>query len=160
MEDILRILEKDARTSPERIAQMTGRTVEQVRDILHKAEQEGIIFGYQALVDWRKVGREEVRAVIEVRVAPQREVGFDSVAERIAKFPEVRSLHLVSGDYDLAIQVAGRNIYEISSFVSEKLSTMQGVQGTTTHFLLKVFKENGALVTGGSNPSTRLAVAP
>lgn len=160
MEDILNILEKDARTSTERIAQMTGRSVEQVRDLLHKAEQDGVIFGYQALVDWRKVGREEVHAVIEVRVAPQRDVGFDSIAERIAKFPEVRSLHLVSGDYDLAVQVVGRNIYEISSFVSEKLSTMQGVQGTVTHFLLKIFKENGILLTGGSNPSTRLPVAP
>ncbi len=160
MEDILNILEKDARTGPERIAQMTGRTVEQVRDLLHKAEQDGVIFGYQALVDWRKVGREEVHALIEVKVAPQRDVGFDSIAERIAKFPEVRSLHLVSGDYDLAVRVVGRTLYDVSSFVSEKLAPLQGIQGTTTHFLLKRFKENNVLLTDGSNPSTRLPVAP
>ena len=160
MEDILKILEKDARTSPERIAQMTGRTVEQVRDLLHKAEQDGVVFGYQALVDWRKLGRDEVNALIEVKVSPQRDVGFDAIAERIAKFPEVRSLQLVSGDYDLAVQVVGRNLYDVSSFVSEKLAPMQGVQATTTHFLLKRFKENGVLLTGGNIPTARLAVTP
>lgn len=160
MDDILRILEKDARTTPERLAQMTGRPLEEVRAFLLRAEGERVILGYRAHVDWQRAGQEEVQALIEVKVSPQREVGFDSIAERIARFPEVRSLWLVSGDYDLAVHVVGRTIYDVASFVSEKVAPMSGVQGTVTHFLLKRFKENGLALGREAGPSTRLPVSP
>ena len=160
MEDVLKILERDARISPERLAQMTGHPLEEVRAFLQKAEADRAVLAYQALIDWKRLGREEVHALIEVKVSPQRDVGFDAVAERIARFPEVHSLHLVSGDYDLAVHLVGRTIYDVSAFVSERLAPMDAVQGTTTHFLLKRFKESGVILSAEAGPSDRLPVAP
>ena len=160
MEDILRILEKDGRTSPERIAQMTGRSLEEVRQAIRQAEAERIILAYRTQVDWEKVGQGPVYALIEVRITPQREVGFDAVANRIARFPEVRSMHLVSGDYDLAVQVTGKSIYEIASFVTDKLAVIDAVQGTATHFILKRYKEEGVLLRGEDGVAGRLPLSP
>lgn len=160
MEDVLKILEQDSRTSPERIAQMTSRPLEEVREIIKSAEADGIILGYSAYVDWRKTGREEVHALVEVKVAPQRGVGFQAMAQRIARFPEVHSLYLVSGDYDLAIQLVAPNIYDISAFISEKVAPLDGVMGTATHFLMRRFKENGVLTVPLDEDSERLPVAP
>lgn len=160
MEDIFRILEKDARTTPERIAQMTGRSVEEVRAAIKKAEEDSVILGYRAKVNWDKVAQGRILALIEVKVTPQREVGFDAVAARIARYPEVRSLYLLSGDYDLAVQVEGDSIYEISDFVSNKLAIIDAVQGTVTHFLLKRFKEDGFIIQGEDGTSKRLPIAP
>lgn len=159
MDDILRILEQDARTPPERIAEMTGRSVDDVREAIAKAERDGIILSYRSQVNWDALGRGDVHAIIEVRVAPQREVGFDSVAARIARFPEVRSMHLVSGDYDLAVQVTGESIYAISNFVASKLAVLDAVQGTVTHFILKRYKEDGSLFDTEDDSPRRLPVS-
>ena len=159
MDDILRILEQDARTPPERIAEMTGRSIDDVREAIVKAERDGIILSYRSQVNWDALGRGDVHAIIEVRVAPQREVGFDSVAARIARFPEVRSMHLVSGDYDLAVQVTGESIYAISNFVASKLAVLDAVQGTVTHFVLKRYKEDGSLFDTEEDSPRRLPVS-
>ncbi|MEE8472833.1 MAG: Lrp/AsnC family transcriptional regulator [Dehalococcoidia bacterium] len=160
MKDILRILERDARTSAARISTLTGRPLAEVKKAIKAAEAQRIILKYKAVVNWDKAGEEQVRALIEVKVAPQRDVGFDSVAERIYRFPEARSVYLVSGTYDLAVMVVGKTMHEVAAFVSEKLSPLESVQGTVTHFLLKPYKEDGDILEGGEEASKRLAVAP
>ncbi|MDA1096929.1 MAG: Lrp/AsnC family transcriptional regulator [Chloroflexi bacterium] len=159
MEDILRILEQDARTPTDRIARMTGRTVDEVERLIDQAQRDRVILSHRTLVDWEKLGAGFVYAMIEVKIAPQRNVGFDSIANRIARFPEVRSMHLMSGDYDLALQVVGPSIYEISNFVSSKLAVMEAVQGTSTHFILKRYKEDGTIIAGETGPEGRLPLS-
>ena len=152
MEEVLRILENDARATPAQIAKLTGKTLEEVIRLIQKAEEDRIIAGYKTKVYWEKTGREEVWALIEIRLQPQREVGFDSVAERIYRFPEVRSAYLVSGAYDLAVLVTGKTMQEVAGFVSRKLATLELVQGTVTHFLLKRYKEDGEVFEGEDKP--------
>ncbi len=152
MEEILKILENDARTTPEQIAAMTGKTVDEVKSAIQQAESSRTIVKYKTVVNWEKMDREEVWALIEIRLQPQREVGFDSVAERIYRFPEVRSAYLVSGAYDLAVLVTGKTMQEVAGFVSRKLSTLDHVQGTVTHFLLKRYKEDGEIFEGEDRP--------
>ena len=152
MEEILKILEDDARTTPEQIATMTGKGVDEVKEHIRQAEKDRTIVKYKTMVNWEKMGREEVLALIEVKLQPQRDVGFDSVAERIYRFPEVRSAYLVSGAYDLAVLVTGRTMQEVSGFVSRKLATLELVQGTVTHFLLKRYKEDGEILDGEEKP--------
>ena len=152
MEDILKILEDDARTTPEQIATMTGKSVDEVKSIINRAEGDRSIVKYKTVINWEKTGREEVWAFIEVRLQPQREVGFDAVAERIYRFPEVRSAYLVSGAYDLAVLVTGKTMQEVAGFVSRKLATLELVQGTVTHFLLKRYKEDGEVLSDGEKP--------
>ncbi len=159
MDDILRILEQDARTPPERIAEMTGRSRRDVHDAITKAERDGVILSYKSQINWDAVGNGRVHALIEVRVAPQRDVGFDSIANRIARFPEVRSLHLVSGDFDLSVQVTGESIYAISNFIASKLAVLEVVQGTVTHFILKRYKEDGSLLEVKDDGPQRLPVS-
>ena len=159
MEDILRILEQDGRTPPERIAEMTGRSVEDVRAAIAEAEKSGVIVSYKSQVNWDALGRGDVQALIEVRVAPQRDVGFDAVAARIARFPEVRSMHLVSGDFDLSVQVTGESIYAISNFVTSKLAVLDAVQGTATCFILKRYKEDGTLFETPNDAPQRLPLS-
>ena len=159
MDDILRILEQDARTPPERIAEMTGRSVEEVREAIATAEKDGILLSYRSQINWDALGHGGVHAYIEVRVAPQRDTGFDSVAMRIARFPEVRSMHLVSGDYDLAVLVTGESIYSISNFIASKLAVLEAVQGTVTHFVLKRYKEDGTLFETEAETPRRLPVS-
>jgi len=145
MEEILKILEKDARIKPEQVAVMTGLPLAEVEEYIRKAEQERTILRYKTVVNWQKLGDEQVLALIEVRVTPQRDVGFDAIAERIYRFPEARTVYLVSGTYDLAVLVAGRTMQEVAAFVSEKLASLDSVQGTVTHFLLKRYKEDGEI---------------
>ncbi len=152
MEEVLKILENDARTTPDKIAQMTGKPAEEVNQLIQKAEAERIITSYRARINWEKTGKEEVWALIEIRLQPQRDVGFDSVAERIYRFPEVRSAYLVSGAYDLAVLVTGKTMQEVAGFVSRKLATLEMVQGTVTHFLLKRYKEDGEIFEGEDKP--------
>lgn len=159
VEDVLKILERDPRRTVEQIAVMTGRNEDEVRAIIAACEQDGTIVRYKTLVNWEKQGLEPVMALIEVRVAPQRGVGFDAIASRIARFPEVRSCYLVSGAYDLALVVTGASMKEISSFVSSRLSTLDSVNGTTTHFLMKRYKEEGELLNVDEDRA-RLAVSP
>jgi len=148
MKKIFEILEKDARVTPEQIATMTGMSEAEVKSIIEEAEKDRIIVGYKTIINREKLEEEQVLALIEVRVQPQREVGFDAVAERIYRFPQVRSAYLVSGGYDLAVLVAGKTMHEVAAFVSEKLAPLEGVQGTVTHFLLKRYKEDGEVLEG------------
>jgi len=159
MERILEILQDSSQTTPEQISVMLGIPVNEVKRAIKQAEQEKIILKYKTIINWAKTGRNEVLALIEVKVVPQRNVGFDSIADRIYQFPQVYSAYLVSGTYDLALLVKGENMQEIASFVSEKLSPMEQVQSTVTHFLLKRYKDNGEILRPTKNIS-RLPIAP
>ena len=150
--EILKILEKDARVEPKQIAVMTGLPVEQVKEEIANAERERIILRYKTFVNREKAGAEQVTALIEVRVAPQRGAGFDAIAERIYRFPEARTVYLVSGTYDLAVLVTGKTMQEVAGFVSQKLATLESVQSTVTHFLLKRYKEDGDIFADGEKP--------
>jgi DNA-binding Lrp family transcriptional regulator len=159
MKEIFEALEKDARLTPEQIATMTGIAVADVKKAIKKAERDRAIIRYKAIVDWTKLGEGEVLALVEVKVVPQRNVGFDAIAERIYRFREARSVYLASGTYDLAVLVAGKSMQEVAVFVSEKLSTLETVQGTVTHFILKKYKEDGEIFEGGEEVK-RLPIAP
>ena len=149
---ILKVLEDDARKTPQQIATMTGIPLAQVKKAVKQAERDRAILKYKAIVNWEKVGDEMVWALVEVRIAPQRDVGFDAIAERIYRFPEARSVYLMSGTYDLAVLVAGRTMQEVAAFTSEKLAPLEGVQGTVTHFMLKRYKEDGEVLAGEERP--------
>jgi len=159
MNEIFRILEQDARKTPDQIATMTGIPLAQVEETIKKAESDRTILKYKAMVNWDKLGEEQVCALVEVKVAPQRDVGFDAIAERIYRFPEARTAYLISGTYDLAVFVVGKTMHEVAGFVSEKLAPLEGVQGTVTHFLLKRYKEDGEIVDGEEGPK-RVPIMP
>jgi len=148
MDNILTILEKDARTTPEEIARMTKKKVSSVKKIIKGHEKSGVIVKYKTVLnkEMLRIDAREVRALIEVNIVPQKNVGFDYMAERIYKFPEVISCHLVSGTYDLLLIAGGKDLHTVANFVAEKLSPMQNVRGTTTHFLLKTYKEDGDIL--------------
>lgn len=159
MKEVFRILEQDARKTPQQIATMTGIPLAEVKKAIKKAEGDRTILKYKALVNWDKLGEEQVWALIEVKVLPQRDVGFDAVAERIYRFPEARSVYLLSGTYDLAVIVVGSNMREVAAFVSEKLAPLESVQGTVTHFLLKRYKEDGEILGVEERPK-RVPIVP
>lgn len=159
MEEILRLLEGDARITVERIAALTGKTEAEVRAVIDEAEKRGAIRRYKTVVDWDRLKEGRVMAFIDVAVTPARGVGFDDVAERLYRFPEVRSLYLVSGEYDLRLVVEGGSLQEVAAFVSEKLATVDRVHGTATHFLLKRYKEDGVQFAE-FNEGRRLVVSP
>jgi len=159
MEEILKILEEDSRLSVEEIASMTGKSADEVKSIIEECEKKGIIRGYKTIVDWDKLGKERIFAFIDVRVSPERGVGFDDIAERIYRFPEVHSVYLVSGTHDLRVVVGGDNMKEVAFFVAEKLATIDRVQSTSTHFMLKKYKEDG-IIFEVPEGDRRLAVTP
>ena len=144
MEEILNLLRQNARLSAEDIAAMTKKTVAEVQSIIKKLEDDGVVLGYAAIVNPEKdaVAKDKVLAEIQIQVQPQREHGFDAIADRIYRFPQVRSLYLMSGGYDLKVIIEGDNLREVAMFVSEKLSTLDGVRSTKTSFILKKYKEN------------------
>ena len=145
-EQILKILSENGKTSHEDIAKQLSMKAAEVTRIIEALEKDGIILGYRACINWQKIKNDNVKALIEVKVTPERKVGFDSVAETIYRFPEVTSLFLISGSYDLLVHVEGDNLREVAQFVSEKLSAIKGVQSTATHFLLKKYKEDGIIL--------------
>ena len=147
MEEILQLLKDNARLSSEDIAAMTKKTVEEVNQIIKKFEDEGVILKYSAILNPDKVAdkKEKVRAIIEIQGTPEREHGFDAIAERIYRFPEVKTVNLMSGGYDLQVILEGETIQEVAFFVARKLSTLNGVKSTKTHFVLKTYKENDVL---------------
>ena len=149
MKNILELLENDARQTNAQIADKLGLPVKKVEEAIKKAEADQTILKYTAVVNWNKLGNEKVWALIEIRLTPQQDIGFDSLAQRIYSFPQVYSAYLVSGTYDLAVIVKGENMQEISSFVTKKLAPIEGVQSTVTHFLLKRYKDNGELLEVG-----------
>lgn len=144
MREILEILENNARTTPEDIAKMLHRTPASVKSDIKKLERDGIILKYKTIINKELLREEEsgVRALIEVKVVPQKNLGFDHIAERIYQFPEVTSCYLMSGTYDLLIIVEGKNLNTVSNFVAQKLSSMENIRGTSTHFILKKYKED------------------
>jgi len=160
MKEIFEILEQNARATPEQISTMVDKPVSEVEKIIKQAEKDGSILKYKAIINWPKLGEGDIWALIEVRVTPQRGVGFDAIAERIYQFPEVHSAYLVSGTYDLAILVRGKTMQEISSFVAEKLAPLEQVQSTVTHFLLKRYKENGETFHLPKEINKRLPITP
>ena len=160
MEDILQILERDARATPDQIARQTGRTTDEVARLIREAEQTGIIVRDKTVVNWNRLADEAVTALVEVKVAPQRDVGFDAIAQRIYRFPEARSVYLMSGTYDLLVQLSGPSLRHVSNFISEKLAPLETVQSTTTHFLMKRYKEDGDILEGIPDDTRRLPVAP
>jgi DNA-binding Lrp family transcriptional regulator len=160
MKEVFEILEKNARATPEQISTMVDKPVSEVEKIIKQAEKDGTILKYKTIINWPKLGEGDIWALIEVRVAPQRDVGFDAIAERIYQFPEVYSAYLLSGTYDLAILVKGKSMQEISSFVTEKLAPLERVQSTVTHFLLKRYKENGETFHLPKEVNKRLPITP
>ena len=144
MEEILDLLRQNARLSAEDIAAMTKKSVAEVQAIIKKLEDDGVILKYIAVVNPEKdaVARDKVVAEIQIQVQPQREHGFDAIADRIYRFPQVKSLYLMSGGYDLKVLIEGDNLKDVALFVSEKLSTLEGVRSTKTNFILKTYKEN------------------
>ena len=148
LKDILKVLEDDARTTTKQIATMTGTTADEVTRLIKQAEKDRIILKYRTVINWDKVEEGRVWALIEVKVTPAPEAGFDPAAERITNFPQVDSVYLASGNYDLLLIVSGKNEHEVGDFVSQKLSHIPGVQSTVTHFVMKRYKEDGEILEG------------
>ncbi|MBF8378385.1 Lrp/AsnC family transcriptional regulator [Alicyclobacillus mali] len=164
MNDALRLkicdlLHENAKLSPETIARMLGETPDVIESAIRELEQEKIILRYSAVVNWDKLPVNQVTAVIDVKVLPQREVGFDAIARKIYRFDEVKSVALMSGGYDLQVTVVGRDIREVSRFVSEKLATLENVTSTATHFLLKTYKSDG-VIYDDTDGERRLMITP
>ena len=159
MDPLLKLLHDNAALKPAQLASMLNQTEAEVAAKIKSYEAEHVILGYRTVLNEEKIGVEIVRAVIEVKITPERGGGFDRLAERIAKYAEVRSCYLMSGGYDLLVIVEGNNLREVATFVSEKLATIQGVVSTATHFMLKPYKEQGVLMSHESNEE-RLAISP
>ncbi len=156
---ILECLEEDARTSHEKIAIMTGLAVDEVSKRITELENTGVIRKYKTIIDWDMTGDEYVYAVIEFQVTLERKRGYQDLVQRLYKFPEVRSIRLLSGQYDISLTVCGRSMKEVAFFVAEKISTLEQVQHTTTHFVLKTYKEDGVILYEQEH-ATRLPVSP
>lgn len=159
MDELLKLLKRNALETPENLAKMLNLSADEVRARIAEYEKRGIIRGYQAVVNEDQLAINKVTAVIEVKVTPEREGGFNAVAERISKFPEVQSVYLMSGAFDLLLFVSGRDLKEVAFFVSEKLATIRGVISTATHFMLKTYKAHGVLMEGQEG-AERLQVSP
>jgi DNA-binding Lrp family transcriptional regulator len=159
MDELLNILKKNALETPEDIAKMLNLPVKEVKAKIAKYEKQGVIRGYQAILNEDQLDLDLVTAVIEVKVVPEREGGFNRVASRISRFAEVQSVYLMSGAYDLLLFVAGRDLKQVALFVSEKLATIEGVTSTSTHFMLKTYKHHGVLMET-EREDERLQVSP
>lgn len=142
-EKMLEILEKDARIPHATLATMLGCSEAELKDLVAQCESDGTILSYSTVIDWEKAGKTSVSALIELKTIPQRDKGFDTVADRICNFPEVKSVSLMSGGFDLAIIVECANMRDVAFFVAEKLATIEGVTATATHFFLQKYKDNG-----------------
>jgi DNA-binding Lrp family transcriptional regulator len=158
-EQILTFLERNSKIDLQELAVMLGSSETVIANEIAKMEEEQVICGYHTLIDWEKTSSDKVSALIEVRVTPQRGQGFDSIAERIYNYPEVQSVYLISGAYDLMVILQGKTLREVSSFVSDKLSTMDTVLSTATHFVLKKYKDHGTIM-GKKSKDERMLVTP
>ncbi|CAA9570824.1 MAG: Transcriptional regulator, AsnC family [uncultured Thermomicrobiales bacterium] len=157
---VLRALEKDARLPVARLAVMLGADEAEVAEVVARCERAGIIRRYKTVVAWDRLDEARVTALIDVSVSPQRDVGFDQVAVRIARFPEVRSVQLVSGGSDLRVTIEGNTMHEVAEFVARKLSPIDAVTATNTHFLLRTYKEDGEVFVDEPAADGRLPVSP
>ncbi len=159
MDPLLKLLRENAALRSSDLARLLNTSEPEVTTAIKRYEAENVILGYRTVLNEEKLGLERVRALIEVRITPERGGGFDRLAERIAKYQEVVSCYLMSGGYDLLVMVEGENLREVASFVSEKLATIQGVISTATHFMLKPYKEQGILMSRDAQDQ-RLAITP
>ncbi|MBQ9802291.1 MAG: Lrp/AsnC family transcriptional regulator [Clostridia bacterium] len=145
MDTILTLLENDATLTAEQLAVMCSKEAGDIKKIIKQYEKDGVIVGYKTLIDWDKTDREYVSALIEVKITPQMDRGFDRVAEKIYSYPEVQSLYLMSGGYDLCVQIEGKTMKEVAYFVAQKLATIEEVVSTATHFVLRKYKDKGVV---------------
>lgn len=158
MDKLLELLSENARLSTEQLAVMLNITPKQVSDKIEEYEKAGIIRGYKALVNWEKVDKNKASALIELRVTPKRERGFDEIANRIMQFDEVESVYLMSGGYDLAVKVHGKSMQDIAMFVMRRLSTLDSVLSTATHFILTRYKDGGVILNADEEKDERRSV--
>jgi DNA-binding Lrp family transcriptional regulator len=159
MNEILEIIEQDPKIDPAEIARLIGQSETEVRSHIKELEDSGIIRKYKAVIDWDKVGEEYLYAIIELKITLGDRSGYDEIARRIANFNEVRSVRLISGDHDFSLTVRGHSMKEVAFFVAEKISTLDQVQSTVTHFVLKTYKEDGVTLFE-KEKSKRLAITP
>lgn len=145
MDMLLKLLSEDARLSLEQLASLTGSTEQEVAARMDELKDSGVIAGYEAVINWEKAGIERVQSIIEVRISPKRDFGFDEFADTIARFPEVETVYLMSGGFDVAIMIHGKSFRDVAMFVAKRLSPMESVLSTATHFVLKTYKERGIL---------------
>ena len=145
MDKLLQLLEDDASLTPQQLATMLDKEEGDIKNLIRAYEKDGVILGYKTLIDWDKTDREYVTALIEVKLVPQRDSGFDRIAEKINNYPEVKSLYLMSGGYDLCVLIEGKTMKEVAYFVARKLSTIESITGTATHFVLKKYKDKGVI---------------
>ncbi|MGD6777806.1 Lrp/AsnC family transcriptional regulator [Sutcliffiella horikoshii] len=158
--DLLQIIEENGRMNIDVLSKMVELTEVETENMLQRLEEKRIIVEYGAVIDWRKVDNfEGVTAMIDVKVTPKREVGFDEIAKNIYRFPEVKSVYLMSGAYDLSVVIEGKSLSQVANFVSEKLSTLDSVISTTTHFILKKYKHDGTIFDQGEE-DRRIVVSP
>lgn len=158
--ELLELLLENARYSTADLARLSGQTPEEVAETIESLEAEGAIRGYQAIVDWEQTDVERARAAVELNVTLDRETGYDDIAARIARFPEVSSLQLVSGNYDFLVEIEADTIREISQFVSEKIAPIPEITQTVTHFVMETYKERGVEMDDGFDEDDRLSVSP
>lgn len=159
MKELLELLEHDARRPVSELAAILHRSEYEVEKDMRQLEKEHILLGYNAIIDWNRTGRNSVVSAIEVNLTPQREVGFDAIAERISRFDEVSSVYLMSGNYDLLVIIEGESLQEIADFIATRLATIEGVTSTRSHFVLKPYKKDG-LIVGDKERDRRLVVSP
>ncbi len=156
---LLKAIDKNSKLSVKELAEMLGESEEKVKSELERLEAERVICGYPTLINWDRVGEERVTALIEVKVTPQRGMGFDRIAERIYKFDEVEALYLMSGGFDLSVTIVGKTLKEVAEFVSSKLAPMEAVVSTSTSFVLKKYKQHGMTLVG-ENKDERMLITP
>lgn len=159
MRELLELLEHDARRPVKELAAMLNKPEFEIEEAIKKLENDKVIMNYNTLIDWEKFGDHNVTSVIEVNVSPQREVGFDAIAERIYRFDEVKSVYLMSGSFDLLVIIEGQSLNKVADFVARRLSTIEGVTSTRSHFMLKAYKKDGTIIDDKEN-DRRLVMTP
>ena len=159
MEKLLKLLEKDATLTTKELALMLSKEEGDIKEMIRTLEKDGIILGYQAVIDWDKTEKETVSALIEVKVMPQRDDGFDKIAEKIYNYPEIKALYLMSGGFDFTVLIEGKTMKEVAYFVARKLAPVEFVTSTATHFVLKTYKDNGVVYkTPDNDPREKLMI--
>ena len=159
MRELLEVLEKNSRVSVAELASMLQKSEYEIEKEISRLEREKIILSYGALINWERYGDDTVTAVIEINLTPQREVGFDAIAERIYRFDEVRTVYLMSGNFDLLVIIEGKSLKDVANFVATRLSTIEGVTQTRSHFMLKAYKKDGVIIDD-EEQDRRLVVSP
>ncbi|MHB8126422.1 MAG: Lrp/AsnC family transcriptional regulator [Desulfitobacteriaceae bacterium] len=157
---LLTLISQDCRLSPQELSIQTGLSVEYITKRIKKWEEEKVIVQYHPHINWEKTGEPQVAALIEVKVLPQRGFGFDKVAKRLQKYPQIKTIYLMSGGYDLALIIEGKSMQEVALFVAEKLATLEHIQSTATHFVLRRYKQDGVELMGQEEVPERLVISP